>query len=85
MKNSINAVNAAPLYPGFTRETASFATYNCCSNGTKPYDASVDCNSTNGFGTIPKWACPIDHGNTTSGMCVVKNYACELTVCLQQL
>ena len=89
LKGKIPVVNQ--VYPGFPNVNGVavagvFASYNCCSNGTVPNAESVDCNQSSGFPfTIPKWACPINPGEGTFNMCVVKNYACELTACLNSL
>jgi hypothetical protein len=74
------------VYTGIPSTAGVFASYNCCANGTRPNDASVDCTSASGFPfPIPKWACPINPGDGTYNMCVVKNYACELSVCMDKL
>jgi hypothetical protein len=74
------------VYPNISPMTGVFASYNCCANGTPPTAPSADCTQASGFpNAIPKWACPINPGEGTFNMCVVKNYACELTNCLAQL
>jgi hypothetical protein len=73
-------------YQNIPAETGPFSSYNCCANGTVPNAPSADCTTANGFPfAIPKWACPINPGESSSNMCTVKNYACELSVCMKQL
>ena len=75
-----------PLVPGVPQKGSAFASYNCCGDGTKPASQSNDCTPANGFPeNFPKWACPINPGTSDRNMCTVKNYACELTACLEQL
>jgi hypothetical protein len=74
------------IYPGVPDEASVFASYNCCANGTPPNAESVDCTKQNGFPSkVPKWACPINPGESSYNMCSVKSYACELTSCLNSL
>ena len=66
-------------------ESGAFSSYNCCSNGTIPNSPSVSCAQKDGWPLIPKWACPIDPGDSSSNMCSVKSYVCDLTACLDKL
>ncbi len=83
MNSSINAAQ----YPNIQvrPETAIFTAYNCCANGTIPNSPSVSCAQSDGWPSMPKWACPIDPGEGKYNMCGVKAYACDLTACLNQL
>ena len=83
MRSKIAA--AGRLYTNIPAEAGVFASYNCCANGTVPNSESVSCKTSDGWPTIPKWACPIDPGTGDFNMCGVKAYACELTACLKQL
>jgi hypothetical protein len=88
MKAKINSTNQ--IYPGFPNVggvpvAGVFASYNCCANGTIPNSKSESCKSSDGWPSIPKWACPIDPGSGTFNMCGVKSYACELYACLKNV
>ena len=84
LKSKIAATSQ--IYPNILPITGAFASYNCCANETVPNAPSADCTQASGFPhAIPKWACPINPGEGQFNMCVVKNYACELTNCLAQL
>lgn len=84
MRQKINASNQ--VYQNIPAEAGAFSSYNCCANGTVPNSPSADCTTASGFPyAIPKWACPINPGEGTYNMCVVKNYACELSACMRQL
>ena len=77
-------LSTARSYKSAENYTQALASYNCCSNGENPNDKSASCNSSNGFtDTIPKWACPIDPGTAAFNMCNVKNYACDVTACIE--
>ncbi|HCC05802.1 TPA: hypothetical protein DEP94_00335 [Candidatus Nomurabacteria bacterium] len=72
-------------YPGITRDMMVSASYNCCGSGN-PNDQSSDCTPASGYPyTLPKWACPIDPGKTSTNMCFVKNYVCDVATCLSKL
>ena len=78
--------SSSQLYTNIPAETGPFSAYNCCANGTVPNAPSADCSVSTGFPyAIPKWACPINPGEGEFNMCVVKNYACELSACMKQL
>ena len=78
--------SASRTYPSIPSKASVFAAYNCCGNGDNPNAPSNDCNTSSGFqNPIPKWACPIKPGAEPSNMCSVKNYACELEACMNQL
>ena len=85
MRQKISA--SSQTYPDLKvrPESGAFSSYNCCSNGTIPNSPSVSCSKKDGWPLIPKWACPIDPGDSTSNMCSVKSYVCDLTACLNQL
>ena len=83
MKQKISG--ASQTYPNVPALGGAFASYNCCANGTIPNAPSDDCNQASGFPLITKWVCPINPGAGTYNMCVVKNYACDLTTCMNQL
>ena len=77
---------SSQTYTNIPPETAPFSAYNCCANGTVPNSQSGDCTTANGFpSSFPKWACPINPGDSVSNMCTVKNYVCELSACMKQL
>ena len=77
---------ASQTYANVPALGGAFASYNCCANGTIPNSPSADCTQAAGFPlTVPKWVCPINPGDSTYNMCVVKNYACDLTTCMGQL
>ena len=74
------------VYPNIPAETGPFSSYNCCANKTVPNSPSVDCNTSVGFTSpIPKWACPINPGDSVTNMCFVKGYVCDLSACMGQL
>ena len=78
--------NSSQIYSNIPAETAAFSSYNCCANNTVPNSPSADCTTSNGFPyAIPKWACPINPGDSSSNMCSVKSYVCELSACMKQL
>ena len=78
--------SVSQTYQSVPQYAGAFASYNCCSNGTNPNAPSDDCNTSSGFpGSIPKWGCPINPGSGSSNMCSVKNYACDLTACLNSI
>ncbi len=84
MKQKISA--SSQTYLSVPAVASVFASYNCCGNGTPPNAPSVDCTTQTGFqNAVPKWVCPINPGDGTFNMCSVKNYACELTTCLDSL
>jgi hypothetical protein len=84
MKQKIASTNQT--YQNIPAVTGPFSSYNCCANGTVPNAPSADCTTANGFPfSIPKWACPINPGEGKFNMCTVKNYACELSACMNQL
>ena len=84
MRQKISA--SSQVYPNIPAETGAFSSYNCCANGTVPNSPSADCNTSSGFPyPIPKWTCPINPGEGSFNMCSVKSYACELSVCMNQL
>ena len=85
MKEKINSSSASQTYPNIPAEAGVFASYNCCANGTAPNSESASCKTSDGWPSIPKWACPIDPGTGSSNMCAVKAYACELSACLEKL
>lgn len=66
---------------GITTKQMAFAAYNCCNNGEDPNAPSASCKTTDGWPSLPKWACPIEPGNGTSNMCSVKSYACNVGAC----
>jgi hypothetical protein len=66
---------------GITKEMMALASYNCCANGDNPNAQSVSCKTTDGWPSIPKWACPIDPGAGQFNMCAVKNYSCDVVAC----
>ena len=77
---------ASQTYLGIPAAAGVFASYNCCSNRTVPNSPSADCTAASGFPSIiPKWACPINPGDSSSNMCAVRSYTCELSVCLEKL
>jgi hypothetical protein len=83
-KQKQNAVKE--IYTNIPQIAGVFASYNCCSNGTIPNAPSVDCTQASGFpGSVPKWVCPINPGEGQFNMCAVKNYACDLTSCVDAL
>ena len=66
-------------------QSQALASYNCCSNGENPNDKSASCTVSTGFvDSIPKWACPIDPGTASFNMCNVRNYACDVTACIDR-
>lgn len=72
-------------YPGITTDMMVFASYNCCNTGN-PNSQSANCNPSSGYPfTLPKWACPINPGQTTTNMCFVRNYVCDVVACLSRL
>ena len=74
------------IYKNISPTTNAFADYNCCSNGDIPSSPSNDCTVASGFPfTPPKWACPINPGTDRYNMCAVKNYACEITKCAEEV
>jgi hypothetical protein len=84
LKQKQSATNQ--VYPNIQSISGVFASYNCCSNGTTPNAPSVDCTQASGFPyTVPKWVCPINPGDGQFNMCAVKNYACDLTACVNAL
>ena len=87
LQEKINSSVNAAQYPNIQvrPETAIFTAYNCCANGTIPNSPSVSCAQSDGWPSMPKWACPIDPGEGKYNMCGVKAYACDLTACLTQL
>jgi hypothetical protein len=86
LKDTIARSTSYPSVPGVPAIGNAFASYNCCANGTVPAAPSVDCTQASGFqNTLPKWACPINPGTGAFNMCSVKNYACEITSCLDQI
>jgi hypothetical protein len=86
IKEALTTASHYALVAGVPTQGGAFASYNCCSNGTKPAEPSADCTPANGFPTnFPKWACPINPGGSQYNMCSVKGYACELTACLGAL
>lgn len=42
---------------------------------------SVDCSTSSGWLTIPKWGCPINPGTAQFNACNIKNYACNVGSC----
>ncbi len=77
---------SSQTYSNIPAETGPFSAYNCCANDTVPNSPSADCSTANGFPfAIPKWACPINPGDSASNMCSVKSYVCELSACMKQL
>jgi Transglycosylase SLT domain len=83
IRETLSTASRYGVVPGVPAEGSAFASYNCCSNGTKPAAPSADCTPSNGFpANFPKWACPINPGEGTYNMCSVRGYACELTACL---
>lgn len=78
-------VEANRVYTNIPAEAGVFASYNCCANGTIPNEPSGSCKQSDGWPSIPKWACPIDPGTSEFNMCGVKAYACELVNCLKSL
>jgi hypothetical protein len=84
LKGAMSTANR--VYPNIPAVANVFASYNCCANGTRPSEASIDCTISSGFpSAIPKWACPINPGTGDYNMCTVKAYACELVSCLNNL
>ncbi len=78
--------NTKQVYQNIPPLTGAFASYNCCANGTIPNAPSVDCTPGTGFPyTIPKWACPINPGDSKTNMCFVKGYACDVQACVNEL
>ena len=72
-------------YQNISKDMLVFASYNCCSDGS-PNAQSSDCTPTSGYPyTLPKWACPINPGQTSTNMCFVRNYVCDVSACLSQL
>lgn len=66
-----------------TQEQMASAAYNCCKDGTNPNDQSQSCQQSDGWKSIPKWACPIDPGPDPKGnMCTVKDYVCDIAACI---
>jgi hypothetical protein len=77
---------SSQTYDNIPAETGPFSAYNCCASDTVPNSPSADCTTANGFPyPIPKWACPINPGDSSSNMCSVKSYVCELSACMNQL
>ncbi|MEN9881172.1 MAG: hypothetical protein RLZZ308_355, partial [Candidatus Parcubacteria bacterium] len=77
---------ATQTYSNVPALAGVFASYNCCANGTVPNAQSADCNASSGFpNPIPKWACPINPGDSAYNMCSVKDYACGLVACMNAL
>ena len=70
------------IYEGVPVVGSIAASYN---SGPAYNNPSVDCTNATGFPTIPKWACPINPGDGQFNMCAVKNYACEVSACVDQL
>lgn len=83
LKQKLNQV-AGYSYTNVTKNQLAFAAYNCCANGENPNSTSRDCNVANNWGTIPKWACPINPGTGTYNMCDVKDYACKVSACVSR-
>ena len=84
LKEKISQANQ--VYQNIPAKAGVFASYNCCSNKTIPNAPSADCTTQNGFPfSIPKWACPINPGDSQFNMCAVKNYACDLNACYEAL
>jgi hypothetical protein len=69
--------SATQIYIGTPERSGAFASYNCCGGTTNPIAGFPN--------TIPKWACPINPGDTVTNMCFVKNYVCDLSACMKQL
>jgi hypothetical protein len=87
LREKINLSSNSIIYPTLKvrPETAVFTSYNCCANGNIPNSESTSCKTSDGWPSIPKWACPIDPGTGKYNMCGVKSYACDLTACLNSL
>ncbi len=85
MRKKINA--SGQIYPALKVSPAAgaFSSYNCCSNKTVPNSPSVSCAEKDGWPLIPKWACPLDPGESSSNMCSVKSYVCDLVACMDKL
>lgn len=64
-------------YEAVSVTNQALAAYNCCGNGENPNSESASCKTSDGWKSVPKWACPIDAG----GMCVVAEYACDVALC----
>jgi hypothetical protein len=86
IKETLNTASHYAVVAGVPIQGNAFASYNCCSNGTRPAEPSDNCTPANGFpANFPKWACPINPGDGVYNMCSVKGYACELVACLNSL
>ena len=86
IKETLNTASHYAVVAGVPTQGNAFASYNCCSDRTKPAEPSGDCTPANGFPTnFPKWACPINPGGSPHNMCSVKGYACELVACMGAL
>lgn len=80
----IKQFSSARIYPSIPQAASIAASYN---SGPAYNNPSVDCTAQNGFpqGGIPKWVCPINPGDGQFNMCVVKNYACGVSACMDAL
>ena len=85
MKGKISSSSGSRVYANIPVQAGVFASYNCCANNTVPNNPSESCKESDGWPSIPKWACPIDPRTGKYNMCGVKAYACELTSCLKEL
>jgi len=76
---------SAYSYRSVSPENMAFASYNCCGSEGTPNARSADCNTSTGFPfDLPKWACPLNPGTSQTNMCFVRNYACEVSACLDK-
>ncbi len=50
--------------------------------GSGQSTASVDCNSSTGWPSIPKWGCPINPGSAQFNACDIRDYACDVGACV---
>jgi hypothetical protein len=83
LKGVLRTSASYPSIPGVPALGNALSSYNCCANGTVPASASNDCTTAKGYkNTLPKWACPVNPGDGAFNMCSVKNYACEITSCI---
>ena len=79
----LSSVVRTNTYPSIHWAASAAAAYNA---GAGYNTNSVDCTQSAGFpSSIPKWACPINPGDTTYNMCAVKSYACDVSACVKQL
>ncbi len=94
LRKKLKASANTAIYPTLRVDPkiGAVTAYNCCANGTIPNEASsqdndssgnpLGCKTSDGWPSIPKWACPINPGTSQFNMCGVKSYACDINACL---